>query len=141
MPHYPSRHSKDPFETTSLHEIQLNFKSCLSNTPSSAAQLQKNGEVSPNFMIFTKQQKKCFTNRIFKPTHKIRHKLPVITTVYMKNGSICFLLASSLSRSTDQCRTALHGWPRAMPLPHPSPRNPATAHAAVPRTPSWPWGP
>jgi hypothetical protein len=62
------------------------------------------------------------------------HKLLVNATVYIKNGSI-FLLPLSLP--TDRCCTAPHRWPRAMSLPHPSPRAPATTRAAVPRTPSW----
>jgi hypothetical protein len=55
----------------------------------SAAQHQKNGEVGPNFIVFMKQQKRCFTNKIFKLTHEVGHKLPAIATVYIKNGSIC----------------------------------------------------
>jgi hypothetical protein len=72
------------FGTDLLHKIQLSFKSGLPNIPSFSSSASKNGEVGPNFIVFMKQQKRCFTNKIFKLTHEVGHKLPAIATVYIK---------------------------------------------------------
>jgi hypothetical protein len=75
-----------------LHFIKFSLASQMicQIPPTLTTQLRRKNEVSPNFIVFIKEQNRCFINSNFELTHEIAKKLPTYAIHYKKNHSNFF---------------------------------------------------